>query len=174
MRPSIMSRAAHMPVSSEICAFHSSTGSVARLPSVHVPSACCSTTCSGVGSVMPPRALLRLLAQGADDLQQLQRLVGRAVVERLLRTVVRQLRSALYTLALDADVRRRTVLVEVDRPQQRRGTSARAAGSPGPSLSSGGCNGVRPSGAYSVSTRTRASSSIAPPGTTQAATSAIA
>ena len=56
MRPSSMSRAAHMPVSSEICAFHSSTGRVARLPRVHTPSAPCSTTCSGVGSVMPPRA----------------------------------------------------------------------------------------------------------------------
>ncbi len=42
------------------------------------------------------------------------------------------------------------------------------------SLITVGCNGMRPSGAYSVWPRSRASESIAPPGATKAGTSAIA
>ena len=43
-----------------------------------------------------------------------------------------------------------------------------------PSLSTGGCSGVRRSGLYRVWPRRRASASIAPPGRTKAPTSAIA
>ena len=51
-----------MPVSSEICAFHSSTGSMLRKLSVH-PSSATSMTCSGSGSETPPRVGLPLLAE---------------------------------------------------------------------------------------------------------------
>ncbi len=55
-----MSDAAAMPVSREIWAFHSSTGSIVRKPSDQV-SPSMSTTCSGSGSEIPPRAASRFI-----------------------------------------------------------------------------------------------------------------
>ena len=113
---------------------------------------------------MPPRARSAASRRVPDLPQQLQRLVRGAVVEGRLRTDVRQLCPAPYRGAAHVDLDRRAL--------PRRGRSSTAA--PGvtwsgsrlatPSDSSGGCSGVRPSGAYRVSTRSRASSSIAPPG----------
>ena len=44
-----------MPVSSEICAFQVSTGSISRYSSRHWSSST-STSCDGMGSDTPPRA----------------------------------------------------------------------------------------------------------------------
>ena len=171
--PSSISRAAHMPVSSEICAFHSSTGSVARLPSVHTPSAPCSTTCSGVGRVIPPRA-----RSAASRRMPTSRSSGSDP------SAVPSSRAAwapVYVSCARLRTSARRTSMSTGSPSASRSIVHSSAGVTWsgsrlatPSDSSGGCSGVRPSGAYRVSTRSRASSSIAPPGDTHAATSAIA
>ena len=53
-----MIEAAANPVSSEIWAFHDSTGSIERNARCHRPSTT-STCCSGIGSETPPRSASR-------------------------------------------------------------------------------------------------------------------
>ena len=53
--PSIIIDAAANPVSSEICAFHDSTGSISRNSSRQWSPAR-STSCAGIGSDTPPRS----------------------------------------------------------------------------------------------------------------------
>ena len=79
--PSSISSAAAIPVISEICAFHCSTGSGARNWSPKPPSRCV-ITCSGIAQADPAAPHLALRAEDADLAQEPELLVGRAAVER--------------------------------------------------------------------------------------------
>ena len=118
-RAYIISEAAAKPVSSDIWAFHCSTGSRLRYSSDHSGPAV-STSCSGRGSDTPPRAGLALEPALADLLEQPQRLVGGALVDRLLRARVVQLGPRPDPRPLDLDVGPGAVAVEPDRPEQGR------------------------------------------------------
>ena len=113
------------------------------------------------------------LAPLSDQLQQSQGLPRQASVHLGLSLAVAELRPAPHEGPRHIRRHGLAAVVERDRPQQCRpyliGNRLAA-----PSLSTGGCSGVRRSGAYSVVPRRCASMSIGSPGRTKAATSAIA
>ncbi len=113
-----MSDAAAIPVSSEICAFHCSTGSSSR--KLQPP---------GVGLDVDlllgqrqrdpaPRGLARH-PQLADLAEQVEHRVGGAVGDLGLHPVVVELGAAAHQRPHDVDVGALTGLVDLDRPQQR-------------------------------------------------------
>ena len=112
-----MRDAAAKPVSSEIWAFHCSTGSIERKwSSRESPSV--STSCSGSGSDTPPRAASRSSRSVPTSLSSMQRLGGAAVVDASLRLLVVELLPGADACSLDRDVGALPGGVDLDRPEQ--------------------------------------------------------
>ena len=91
----------------------------------------------------PAARRLALEPELADLLEQLQRLVGGAVVDRpAARPRSRAWRATAHQRALDVDVGALAVGVDVDRPEQRRPDLVGQQATPRPRESTVGCSGI--------------------------------
>ena len=139
-------------MSSEIWAFHRSTGSCSRNSRCH-RSPSMSTSCSGSGSDTPPRTRLARDPELADLAQQRQRLVGGAVVDaraapRRRSSCAVERTSARSTCTSVRAPSASSLIVHSSAGRTWPGSSEAAS-----SLSTGGCSGTLVSAPYSVSPR---------------------
>ena len=101
--PLSMRSAAPIPVSNEICAFQSSEASSGRKEMRKPPLPSSSISCSGIGSVAPPRSRSSSTRFLADLLEQDEALLGAAVVDRPLHLGVVVTAHAAHHRAVDLD-----------------------------------------------------------------------
>ena len=169
MPPSSMMVAAAMPVSREICAFHSSTGSGARSTSRQPPPSG-SSSCSGMRQVDGAAVEARARRSSRADLgQQRDRLGSVPGVRRRLHAGVVELGPAAHQGPLDAGrAVGRAVGVQVDGPQHgRRASVGQQAGRALATARPGAAAPCRRAGRWSAPRR-QVSASSAPPGGTKA------